>query len=70
MTIEGYGGPIGSATSDANILAGLIDVKPRERLPHKRCANPLCARYFRPRADGDSYCREACDLDHKTRREQ
>ena len=28
-----------------------------------RCANPRCDRIFRPRADGDTYCCDACDLD-------
>ena len=67
MIKSGYGGRGGSSHNDLDVLAGLLGVKPSEPLPPKRCANAKCGRVYRPRADGDDYCTEACDLDANTR---
>lgn len=69
MRIEGYGGRGGNHENETlAVLKGLLpedealeiwDVYP---LPAKHCANRKCGKLFTPRADGDDYCSEVCDL--------
>jgi|SoimicMinimDraft_14_1059742.scaffolds.fasta_scaffold01520_2 hypothetical protein len=64
MQIDGYGGRIGSATSDISVLNGVLDRSiVSEPLPERKCDNRKCGNWYKPRAEGDLYCSEPCDLD-------
>jgi hypothetical protein len=63
MIKEGTGGRI-YPWPDRRQLEGLLSTnKFTIRLGGYRCANPRCERVFNPRAEGDLYCSESCDLD-------
>lgn len=66
LNSEGTGGRVidnGDWNPD-DILAGLLTKDKSKLLPYQDCANPRCRKSFQPRADGDIYCSEACDLDN------
>ncbi len=69
MKTEGSGGRGGYLERfDGGVLEGVLaDGKRPEPLPLQKCANPKCGNQFRPRAEGDLYCKEACDLDANPR---
>jgi hypothetical protein len=73
MISYGYGGRAGNDSNEnLSVLGGLL---PKDwsfeawlywksaKLPEQHCANPKCGRLFEPRAEGDNYCNELCDLD-------
>jgi hypothetical protein len=54
------------ATVPCDVLNGVLvtdDLSFDNAMSWGRCANPRCQRVFLPRADGDKYCCDACDLD-------
>lgn len=66
---EGYGGRSSRSQEwdSARLLAGVLtsDAYPKaETLPEQECANPRCGKLFYPRAEGDIYCSELCDVDN------
>jgi len=63
MQLDGYGGRIGNATKDISVLNGVLDKSIiAELLPERRCDNKECGNTYKPRAVGDNYCSELCDL--------
>ena len=68
MDIQGYGGRAGNANNDLSVIQGVrtderedyIAPKP---MPERHCSNKKCRRLYTPRAEGDDYCSEVCDLD-------
>ncbi len=65
-SIEGWGGRAGGHQPGEALkqLAGVLSKDKPDPMPSQHCANPRCNRIYRPRADGDIYCSEACDLDN------
>lgn len=65
-SIEGYGGRAGNEQiwEWEALLAGVLSDDRPDPMPRQPCANPRCKKEFQPRADGDIYCSEACDLDN------
>ena len=65
-SIEGNGGRAGiiEVWHTEQLLSGVLSKDKPKSLPSQFCANPRCRKTFRPRADGDIYCSEACDLDN------
>ena len=65
MQVEGSGGRRYPADLNYRVLYGVLTDGSEFKitLGWGRCANPRCDRLFHPRADGDLYCTELCDLD-------
>lgn len=63
MESYGTGGRAGDGFT-VHVLDGVLSEDVHiEPLPTANCANPKCLKLFRPRADGDSYCSQACEFD-------
>ena len=64
MDNKGFSGRAGNHANEPDVLAGCYTTDTAKPLPVQRCANPDCDKPFRPRAEGEIYCRDKCDTEN------